>query len=88
MKQRHRQGGVGVNAKWGCLMTPNFPPQRVPLRARSPRGGLQVLRPGVQLMLSGLVCVVVREWKQMSAPTPGRRRKPASSTGLEHSCLT
>ena len=78
MKQRQRhwgQGGVGVDAKWGCLMSPNSPPQRVPLRARSPRGSLQVHRPGVQLMLSGLVCVVVKGWKQMSAPAPGRRRK-------------
>ena len=63
MKQRQMhwgQGGVGVDVKWGCLMSPNSPPQRVPLKARSPRGrwrgfsprahrqGSVALRPGLR----------------------------------------
>lgn len=59
----------------GLSHEPHLPLQRVPLRARSRRGNLQVLRPGVQLMLSGLVCMVARGWTQMSGPLSGQEEE-------------
>lgn len=78
----HRgQGGVGVDSKWGCLVSPNLPPQRVLRRAKTSRGSrrgssLWALRHG----LSG--------GQEGGSRCPGQEEEPLPPLqGLMQSCV-
>lgn len=82
------QGGVGVDAKSGCRMSPTSPHRGCRLERGAGEAAFRFAGQGsVRLMLSGLVCVVARGWTQVSGPLSGQEGEAASSTGLAHSCL-